>query len=209
MESVLLVSDGLVHPPVTGRAALRRLLGERVGCSLTHARSLESLRHLRDLERFQAIILYFHHRKLSPEALDLFEEFVRAGGGVLAIHCATASFKQVPRYAGILGGRFIGHGRVQMLSAEPAPGPAAGETDDPFRGLAGFAVRDELYLHELQPGARVHFSCRSGGALVPVIWTFRSGTGRVCCAALGHRAATLRNAAYGLVLRKGLAWAAG
>ena len=40
-----------------------------------------------------------------------FDGFVRAGGGVLAIHSATASFKGSPAYFEVLGGRFVGQGK--------------------------------------------------------------------------------------------------
>lgn len=65
------------------------------------------------MERFAALVLYFHHKTLSPAALTRLEAYARQGGGILALHSATASFKDCLPYFDILGGRFIGHGKVE------------------------------------------------------------------------------------------------
>ncbi|NDJ52720.1 MAG: hypothetical protein GYB68_06505, partial [Chloroflexi bacterium] len=96
-QSVLLISDGLIHPHVAARWFLRQALS---GASLTHARSLNAL-HQHQLEAFQAIVLYMHHQSADPDAIALLDAFVQQGGGLLAIHSASASFKAQSEYYAI------------------------------------------------------------------------------------------------------------
>ncbi|MBN1145952.1 MAG: ThuA domain-containing protein [Anaerolineales bacterium] len=197
-KPILLIACGFFHPPFAAVRRLRSLL--RVACpNLSSAASMNDLASL-DLSRFAALALYFHQKRISAAALAAFEAFVANGGGALALHSATASFKDSPQYFEILGGRFTGHGPIEEITLAPAP-------EDPiFGGLPPFSVRDELYLHELQPGVRPHFSAMRQGQAVPLVWTYTYGQGRVCYACPGHTAAALRNPLYQQVLKRGLEW---
>lgn len=199
----MFVTAGIFHPPLAGRwavqRALRRALRALDGYTFAETGSLDKAQpHLANCD---ALVLYFHHQRLSPLALAAFQNFVYQGGGVLAIHSATASFKQDPAYHAVLGGRFSGHGVVETFTLSPAA-----ENPGPFGGLAGFAVHDELYLHTLEPGVQVHFTAQHQGESVPVVWTYTYGAGRVCYAAPGHRAATMQQPEYQRLLQRGLEW---
>jgi uncharacterized protein len=225
MKRILIITSGVVHPPLFGRFALRRIFSLQAGFSIQHAHSLEILTDC-DLIPFSALVLYIHHRHISPAALDALEGFVQSGGGLLGVHSATASFKQSQRYFELIGGRFSGHGKVGWVEVQPgqpqlalrsgqAPNPTTWHeglaarnegVNDPFEGIGGFNVRDELYLHELQPGITVHFTSRHIDRDVPVIWTYHYGQGRVCYASPGHRAASFLNPVYRQILIRGLDW---
>lgn len=202
MKKILYINDGVFHPPLLARSVLKTLF-EQGSYELMAIRNFEKLPEL-DLAAFDAVVVYIHHQTISEPALQAFERFVHAGGGVLGIHSATACFKDTPLYTRILGGRFTGHGPVSRFEIEPLSGP-----NEPFDGLASFAVTDELYLHEFQPGIRTHFSARHEGIPQPVVWTYYYGTGKVCCAVPGHLFQTIRNEIYQEVLLRGLAWVSG
>ena len=105
-KRVLLVSEGLVHPPLTARRTLYRALASLEGLSIQRARTLEALPdHINGLA---ALVLYIHHERVSDRALTTLDQFVSGGGGLLGVHSATASFKDRARYAEILGGHFAG-----------------------------------------------------------------------------------------------------
>jgi uncharacterized protein len=198
-----LVTSGLFHPPWRARRVLHQTLQGAAGLTFRHASSLAVLPRLA-LEEVGALVLYYHHRTLSPRALAALAQFVSQGGGVLAVHSATASFKRSPHYFEILGGRFTGHGAVEPIRVQPAR-----ETDGLFGGLEAFTIVDELYLHELQPGVRVHFVASHQGREVPVVWTQTYGAGRICYVCPGHATATLQNVSVQAILRRGLAWVVG
>lgn len=153
-----------------------------------------------DVDKFSALVLHYHHKTISPAALARLDGFVKSGGGILAIHAATASFKETLAYFDILGGRFIGHGKVE-------PFEVSSKNSKIFSGISNFTVKDELYIHELNDKIQVHFTAKHEGKDVPVVWTFQYGKGKVCYAVPGHTSATMSNPTYQVVLRRGLEWA--
>ena len=199
-KNILMISDGKIHPPLMGRFWLRNTLAGMQGCDFTHVNSMEDLLEL-NLNRFDGMVLYFHHRKISEATLDTFDFFVSGGGGVLAIHSATASFKDADRFTDILGGKFSGHGPVESFDIMPVSPPS-----EIFDRIPQFAVKDELYLHDLQPDIETHFTTLYEGQPVPVVWTRTHGCGRVCFASPGHRATTMRVNEYQRILTHSLTW---
>jgi type 1 glutamine amidotransferase len=197
MKNILLITDGIFHPPLPGRVTLHRIIRQMSGFSFEHIHSMEQLPA--NLDRFSALVLHFHHKRISPLALARLDAFVKNGGGILAIHATTASFKQTLPYFDILGGRFIGHGPVEKFEVRQVK-------DEIFGATGAFVVRDELYLHELKPGIEVHFTAMHAGQEVPVVWTLQYGEGKVCYAVPGHTSGTMSNPAYQTILRRGLEW---
>ena len=197
MKKVLLVTDGLFHPPLPARMILRKTLTGLDGFKFQHVRSMEKLPN--DLGSFSAIVIYLHHKKISDSALETLDGFVTSGGGMLGVHTATASFKQQMRYFEILGGRFTGHGPIERFEVSRVKDKIFSEIDD-------FVVKDELYIHELQPGIEMHFTARHVGEDVPVVGTYRYEQGRVCYAVPGHTTSTMRNETYQMILQRGLKW---
>ena len=201
MKRILLVTKGLFHPSWRARKNLRKALAELGGYSFHSVSSMDALPQ--DLDSYAAMVIYVHHKTISPSALARFDAFVIKGGGVLGIHTATASFKQQLAYSEILGGRFTEHGPVERFEIQPVAESMV------FQDIPAFSVRDELYIHELQPGITPHFVTQHRGQTVPVVWTHPYGAGRVCVAVPGHLSRTLENKDYQKVLQQGLLWVSG
>lgn len=200
---VLLVSDGLVHPSLAGRFYLRRALTVRRGYRFRRVASLEALPGL-PFASFRAIVLYVHHKALSPAALEGLEAFLERGGGLLAVHCASASFEEEPRYHDILGGRFVRHGPIEEFVVQPAA-----SEDEVFGDIPAFSVRDELYRHEYAATNRIRLYTAVGEEREPVVWTRSQGQGRVCYCSLGHTVGAMRHPAVQQILQRGLSWVCG
>lgn len=198
MKPILLATAGIFHPPFFGRVALARILTGLDGFEFQHIRSMERLTG--DLEGYDALVIYIHQEIISEAAMMALDGFVLRGGGVLAVHSATASFKNTSEFTDLLGGKFTGHGKVEPFEVSPVSG------SEVFGGIPAFTVVDELYLHDLKPDVEVHFTTPLSGKPVPVIWTRTHGLGRVCYACPGHRAASMRVPAYQQVLQRGLEW---
>jgi uncharacterized protein len=199
MKKILLVSDGIVHPPLFGRMALHKALKQLDGFSFVQVPSLEKAPS--DLNPFSAMVLHYHHKTISDVALGRLDDFVKSGGGILAIHAATASFKETLPYFNILGGRFIDHGKVERFEV-------VNQKSDVFSGIPNFIVRDELYIHELNDKILIHFTAKYEGRDVPVVWTYQYGNGKVCYAVPGHTTGSMNNEIYQQVLARGLKWVA-
>ena len=201
-KTILLVSSGIFHPPLTGRMTLKNILSSLDGFTLSRVPALE---YLPQAAVHPAVIaLYCHHKRISPVALEALERFVFAGGGLLAIHSATASFKDCRRYFEILGGRFTGHGAVATLRVLPVQTEPT--TGSPFNGIEPFTIKDELYLHELDPGIQSHFYTEYDDEKVPVVWTYRYGQGRVCYIMPGHTSASMAHPSIQEILRRATIW---
>jgi type 1 glutamine amidotransferase len=204
MQKILLILSGWVHPPARGRLTLKQTLAELPGYSFDEASSLAEATPV--LSAYKAVVLYYHHPKAALTDVELasFRSFVNDGGGVLAVHSATASYKSTPGYFEILGGRFTGHGPIEPIDVKPL------QTDGgTFSGIPAFTVRDELYLHELQPDIEVHFAAEHRGESVPVVWTRNVGRGRVCYLCPGHRSESMRHATVRQIVQRGMKWVSG
>ena len=198
MKRVLLVTDGIFHPPYPARKALQHTLAELDGFEFQHIRTMENLPD--NQKDFSALVIYLHHKKISEQALATLDDFVSNGGGILGVHSATAAFQKQTHYFEILGGRFIGHGPIEPFEVKPVA------ESEIFAGIPAFTVKDELYIHDLQPGITPHFITTHDGQAVPIVWTFHYGQGRVCYAVPGHRTETMQNETYRKILQRGLAW---
>ena len=198
--SVLLVSDGLVHPNLIARLRLRQALDCAPGFRFQQVRSLEKLVGLK-AAAYPAMVLYFHHKRISAAALAALEAYTRQGGGLLAIHSAAASFKQESDYTKIIGGRFVRHGPIRAYTVYPAL-----DADPIYGGIAPFTLRDELYRHEWEAGNRVHFNVQVDGESEPLVWTRSYGQGRVAYCAAGHTASSFQQAGIRQILARSLRW---
>jgi type 1 glutamine amidotransferase len=149
-------------------------------------------------------VLYVHHDTLSSAALNCLDDYLEGGGGLLALHSASASYKDELRFYEILGGQFVNHGPVEEFVVQ-----ASAPEDEIFCSIPAFTVRDELYRHEYDPANRIHFHTVVGGEREPVVWTRQWGQGRVCYCALGHVEGAVRHPQTRQILHQGLAWASG
>jgi uncharacterized protein len=198
VKRVLLVTKGPTHPEYSARRALVHSLQQMDNLSFTEVPSLDRLP--KDFVDYDAMVLYFHDNQISKEALSSFERYVSEGGGVLAVHSATASFMAEEVYFNILGGRFNEHGPISRFEIFPV------SDSDVFKGIPSFSVEDELYLHEINAEITVHFTAKNDNDPVPVVWTKRYGNGRVCYASPGHRHETMCHPEYQTLLMQGLQW---
>lgn len=201
--NILVVSSGFWHPGILPRRQLSLALQQIPEMNCQFVPSLEVLPRL-EPSLYQGMVLYFHQRSISAAALSVFRAYVTGGGGVLALHSASASFKSAPGYFEILGGRFVRHGPVARYELLPAQQPAGLCADMP-----PFWVRDELYRHEYNPQVNIHLHTMVDGEREPVLWTHRYGDGRVCYCSLGHTSDALRQTGVQRALQRGLTWAVG
>jgi glucose/arabinose dehydrogenase/PKD repeat protein len=174
-----------------------------------------------NLARFKAIV--FNNTNSTPETGDLLDadqraalqKFVRAGGGWVGVHSASASERDWPWYEGLVGAIFDRHpaiqtGRVKVLDhAHPST-----------KGLPDLWERsDEWYQFRTNPTGKVHtltqIKARDGidglGTDVdqPSSWCQKYDGGRSWYTALGHSASAYSEPLFLQHLLGGIEWAAG
>jgi type 1 glutamine amidotransferase len=116
------------------------------------------------------------------------EAWVRAGGGLAALHAASSTqYEPTLPYIRLIGGKFINHpGGVRPANCHPeGDHPAVARLPSPF------PVRDEIYRFEqLRSDNTVILRCDEldGPGRLPIAWHRREGSGRLFYSALGHAA---------------------
>ncbi len=197
-KKILVFSAGWIHPSLACRFNLKKLLNQAKDYKFTYTSSLNPLIRL---SGYDAVVLYFHRKEISDSKLAALEEYVNNGGGILALHAASASFKQSEGYFNLIGGRFNHHGPITGFEVNNEE-----EQDGIFAGIPGFEVTDELYIHNVSDDITVHFSTKVEERNEPVVWTRKSGQGKVAYCSLGHRAAVLKHPHYKEIILRCFKW---
>jgi len=197
---ILVISAGVVHPTLSGRKNLKKIIDNASDLNAEYTSNVESLVDLNSGE-YSAVVLFFHRKKISQNALSALDKFVSNGGGLLAVHSTTASFKSENDYFKILGGRFIHHDKIREFTVSQT-----NKKSGIFRDLDDFKVRDELYIHECEDDIDVHFEVKNGDSSEPVVWTRSYGKGRVCYSMFGHIGDVLKLAEVISIMNYGLKW---
>jgi uncharacterized protein len=168
---------------------------------------------LADIKRadYDVLVFYTTGYKLDPVQERALEQFVEDGGGIVALHGASASFGNSATWLRLVGGRFTGHipgtHKLNVAVADPNHPITA--------GVGPFSVVDEEYNHKLADVRRevlLKFAERpagSKGTNMDVMWTRTVGKGRVVYNALGHGREAWENPAWQRLTVQAILWAAG
>lgn len=181
-----------------------------------NTRDLAHLAKISTLSRQQhdVVLTYLIAPALDPANQRALERFLEEGGGIVALHGSSASFKESEAWHRMLGGWFLGH----LKGTHPLKVSIADRSHPITAGVADFEAIDEEYCHQLTAGVERHvlakFAGRPEGSLCPngpaeMIWTRQIGRGRVFYNSLGHDAATWKHPAWQQLAIQGLRWAAG
>src|SRR5439155_24245732 len=101
------------------------------------------------LAGFDSLAIYANHTRISPDQEKAILDFVAAGGGFVALHCASYCFTNSPKYIALVGAQFQSHGTGVFKEAIV-------NTDHPvMRGLSPIESWDETYVHTRQNTNRV------------------------------------------------------
>jgi type 1 glutamine amidotransferase len=145
-----------------------------------------------------------------------FRQYIESGGGYLGIHAAADCEYDWPWYGRLVGAYFKSHPAIQEAHLWIQLDPRFAELEALPRP---WLRTDEWYNWQRPPSEdTVHVlvsidenSYHGGinGAYHPMVWYHQVGLGRSFYIALGHTAASYSEPGFLLVLRLGLAYAAG
>lgn len=149
-------------------------------------------------------------------------DWVKAGGGFIAIHSGTDSFRsgkdgEPTPYTEMVGGEFRGHGpqfKGTLKVVDPAHPIMAGQP-------AEWEVLEEWYLHRnfnvgamhvlatLDPGPAGRRIKEYDLPEIPMVWCSSYGAGRVFVNAMGHREDVWDHENFRNTLVNGIRWVSG
>lgn len=201
---VLFVGDDRGHQPLERYRELKQALGVQ-GYNLTFTEDLGGLTRER-LDRYDAVVVYANHEgEKVPEALI---PWVRAGGGLVALHCASACFQASPEWGKLVGGRFGKHEGREFA-------PKSVDDKHPItRDLPKLEAWDETYEHTELSGDRHLLQVREPSnagetEAQPWTWTRNEGKGRVFYTASGHDMRVWQKPAFHELVRRAIVWSVG
>ncbi len=201
IKALFLGDDGH-HKPIERAAEIIPALA-RAGIDVAYTDDLDDLEP-ENLGRYDCLIVYANHAKLGPGRAKALVGFVEKGGGLVALHCASACFGDSPEYLALVGGRFKSH-RTGVFTAR------IDRPDHPaMKGVAEFEAWDETYVHDkLSDDRDVLMTRAEGDRREPWTWVRTQGKGRVFYTASGHDERVFTNPGYHRLVVRGIKWAVG
>jgi type 1 glutamine amidotransferase len=140
----------------------------------------------------------------NAEIAGAFQEYVRAGNGLLVIHSGSAGYRELPDLRGLMGGAFAMH-------PPQCPVTVTGQAGHPLaEGSASFTLVDEHYHMDLDDAqADVFLTASSEHGDQPAGWTRMEGAGRVCVLTPGHNLEVWLHPSYQVLIGNALRWCGG
>lgn len=199
MKKVLLMLGGQCHPFEACGKILSEYLTDTAGYEVE---STEDRGRFRKLDGFDAVVIYTQGGKLTPAQEKGLLEYVKNGGGVVGIHCASDSFVSNAGYMEMIGTQFAGHGHMADVTVE--------HTDDYEeivpRVAKTWAQYDEFYILEKRTDKKLRpfqygwweFDRKLLGYTRPY------GKGRVFYTGLGHDEQAFSHPEFQDLIHKGI-----
>ena len=163
------------------------------------------------LSKFDAVLLYANHGKITPGQWKNLKGYVEGGGGFVPVHCASWCFGNEPGFDQLVGGRFASHKAGTFTtkiidSKHPA-----------MAGVEAFEAWDETYKHKNHNEKdRTVLMVREvaekdDNITEPEPWTWvrTQGKGRVFYTASGHDERVWKQPAFHELLKAGILWSVG
>lgn len=144
----------------------------------------------------------------DPDDIDVVDEWVRSGGGLVALHTAVICFDGDPRWRALCGAVWNwGTSWHPPLGAVPVHREA--HVHPITVGVDDFCVEDEAYAElDFDLGVVPLATTAFRGSTLPLVWARDVGDGRVVTDLLGHDAASIAVPEHLRLLGQALRWAA-
>jgi scyllo-inositol 2-dehydrogenase (NADP+) len=204
MKRALMIIGGTAHPFESCAAILKTALEDsgQFTVEVTSDRS-----GLADPSAYDSVIMYTVGGDMSQAQEEGLVNYVKGGGGLVAIHCANAGMDRFVLYQEMVGSAFIKHGPIAEFTVETDASAAAILP----RLAERFSITDEFYICERRKDAPLQ-DFQHG------LWQFERhsmgyvrdyGSGRVFYTALGHDERAFNNPDFQDLIYKGLRYACG
>jgi uncharacterized protein len=210
-------TTGYRHDSIPAGIKAVTAIASRRGLAVTASED-PSIFSASSLRRFRAIVLLScttdpknpASEWLIGERRTALQQFVRNGGGVLAIHAAADSHYHWPWYARLIGGRFARHPQGTPTGKVTVVAP----TDPAVRGLERSVSRTDewYYFDDYDPVSKVLVTLDPASIGEtdtnpnPVAWTRQINEGRIFYTAMGHTRESYSDQWFLTHISNGLDW---
>jgi scyllo-inositol 2-dehydrogenase (NADP+) len=204
VKRALLVIGGTYHPFEACAKIAAELLKSSGRYKLTVTADRDAL--ARSLAKYDAVMIYTCGGGLTGEQEAGLVAYVRAGGGLVAIHSANAGFGENRDYLALVGSEFQTHPaehldvRVEVVD----------DAHQATTRLRDFRLTEEFYvLRNVAADVQVLATADWLGEPMPMMYARTEGKGRVFYTALGHAQPQWRCEPFQKSLLHGLDWVCG
>lgn len=212
--------EGYVHENIAASVTALEKICKEEGI-LTEVSDDPSVFSPENLARYDALIFSNTNNKgFDTDAQKkAFQEYIRGGGGFVAIHSSNATARDWPWYWSMVGGKFIRHAPHQEFDVLVTDANHPSTAHLPER----WTVKDECYYSfQLNPDIHVLLSAdmstiedegkgeypgETFGQLFPLCWCHQFEGGRQWYTALGHDPWFYEDPIFVEHLRGGILWA--
>jgi len=157
------------------------------------------------LSRFDALLVFTQGDGLAKKQVSELEAWVRKGGALVGLHCASDSFRKHRSYVEILGAEFSTHGPVHKFMVDPTD-----EDHTIARRIPSFEIEDELYVLQGDSSRwTTLMTANWKGKKEPMVYVREEEKGKICYLALGHGEEAFRNPNFQKLTIRALRWASG
>jgi len=169
----------------------------------------EALGDASHLSRYDGVLLYANHDKISEKQYGNLKNYLAEGGGFIPVHCASACFNNQPDFVRLVGGKFAHHKGKEFTTTVVAPKHPA------MKDVKEFRAWDETYVHSGHGSDRTILMVRKPEGddnmkePEPWTWTRNEGRGRVFYTASGHDQRVWSRKEFHQLLKSGILWAIG
>jgi len=199
---ILFLGDNGHHQPERRAKEILPVLAQR-GIDMFYTDELGDLNPT-ELNQYHALLLYNNHVSVSPDQMNALMGFVQRGGGLVVVHCASASFQNSEEFIRLVGAAFKSHGTGTFSTVTVAANHPV------MQGVPAFETWDETYVHtKHNPDRTVLAVRREGTHEEPWTWVRNYGEGRVFYTAWGHDQRTWGNEGFQTLLERGVKWSSG
>lgn len=155
------------------------------------------------LKYFDAVAVYANIDEIRSSEERALLKFVKAGGGLVPIHCASYCFRNSSKYVDLVGGQFSSHDTATFLL------DIVDANHQITTGLQAFETWDETYVHDKHTDKHVLMERVEGDHREPYTWIKEYGKGRMFYTALGHDLRTWGQTEFHELLYRGIVWSIG
>jgi putative membrane-bound dehydrogenase-like protein len=158
-----------------------------------------------ELKRYSAIVLYNNHTTVSRAQISALLRFVSNGGGLVVLHCASASFQNSEEFIKLVGAAFKSHGTGVFGTVRLEPNHPV------LKDVPTWESWEETYVHtKHNPIDRTVLEVRrENGHDEPWTWVKTYGKGRVFYTAWGHDERTWMQPGFQQLVERGIKWTIG
>lgn len=200
---VLFIGDNGHHQPTARAKSLLPYLAKD-GIDLYYTDNLNDLNPV-ELKRYDGLMLYTNYLTISDAQNAALMSFVGNGGGLVVLHCASASFQNSEEYLKLIGASFKSHGTGVFSAVRTMP-------EHPIlNGIPTWENWEETYVHtKHNPVDRTVLEVRrDNGHDEPWTWVRTYGKGRVFYTAWGHDQRTWLQPGFQKMVENATRWTIG